>query len=280
MDLGSVQSLVIARGRSDLHDAEPGTAILAGGTLLFSEAHPELSRLVDITELGWCPISLDGQRIEIAATCTISELLAGVDQLFPDQQRWHAARLFRFFASALAASWKVWHTATVGGNLCAALPAGAMISLLTALRGEAVIWRRDGTENSVPVERFVAGNGVNVLSSGEVLRSIRVPVAGIAQRHAVRRAAQAPHGASGVVASGSRDGDRVRLVITAAVPRPHVLWVPRDADPAELAARLGGIDDWLADAHGSHAWRAAVTAALAAEIISELEGEPSDEVPA
>lgn len=269
MDLCSIQSLVIATGRSELHDTRPGTAILAGGTLLFSGTHPELTRLIDITELGWRPISLDGEWLEIAATCTIAQLLAGVDELFPDRQRWHAGPLFRRFASALLASWKVWNTATVGGNLCAALPAGAMISLFTALRGEAVIWRTDGSEDSVPVERFVAGNGANVLGGGDVLRSIRLSVAELEQRHAVRRAALAPHGCSGVVVSGSRDGEGVRLVITAAVSRPWVLWVPRSAGPAELAADLDGIDDWLEDAHGGRDWRRAVTALLAAEIAEE-----------
>jgi CO/xanthine dehydrogenase FAD-binding subunit len=273
MDLGSVQSLVIPRSRSDLHDAAPGTAILAGGTLLFCEARPELSRLIDITALGWRPISLDGGQLEIAATCTIAELLAGVDELFPDRQRWPAVPLFQRSASALLASWKVWNTATVGGNLCAALPVGAMISLFTALRGEALIWRRDGEEDSVPVERFVVGNGANVLDCGDVLRSIRVPVAELEQRHIVRRAALAPFGGSGIVVSGSRDGDAVRLVITAAVSRPRVVRVPRSAGSAEFAASLEGIDDWLANPRGSHAWRRAVTAALAAEIVDQIRTE-------
>ena len=42
---------------------------------------------------------------------------------------------------AFLASFKIWKTATVGGNLCMALPAGPMIALTAALDGDCVIWR-------------------------------------------------------------------------------------------------------------------------------------------
>lgn len=53
----------------------PGDAWLGGGTYLFSEPQPHIRRLVDLSRMGWPPLSWqpDGS-LDIAATCTITEL--------------------------------------------------------------------------------------------------------------------------------------------------------------------------------------------------------------
>ena len=115
----------------------PGDAILAGGTWLFSEPQPHVRRLVDITGLGWDPITLSDNGIELAATCTLAELSAAVAPICPTiRPDWAAAPLLHQCCTALLASFKIWGTATVGGNLCLSFPAGAMISLTSALDGE------------------------------------------------------------------------------------------------------------------------------------------------
>ena len=53
-----------------------GDAFLAGGTWLFSEPQPGLSRLVDLTRMGWAPLTVTPAGLEIAATCTIATLAA------------------------------------------------------------------------------------------------------------------------------------------------------------------------------------------------------------
>jgi CO/xanthine dehydrogenase FAD-binding subunit len=54
---------------------------------------------------------------------------------------WAAHPLFYQCCTALFGSFKVWNVATVGGNICTALPAGPMTSLFAALDAEALIWR-------------------------------------------------------------------------------------------------------------------------------------------
>ncbi len=72
---------------------------------------------------------------------------------------WPAVRLFQQCADALLASWKVWSVATVGGNVCLSLPAGAMIALAVTLDADAVTWLPGGSERRLPVAELVTGPG-------------------------------------------------------------------------------------------------------------------------
>ena len=63
----------------------------------------------------------------------------------------------------LLASFKIWNAATVGGNICMSLPAGAMISLVVALEGRCTLWPCDAAPRQVPAVDFVTGNHTNVL---------------------------------------------------------------------------------------------------------------------
>ena len=55
------------------------------------------------------------------------------EELAVDHPDWAAAPLLRQCCEALLASFKIWRSATVGGNVALSFPAGAMISLLSAL---------------------------------------------------------------------------------------------------------------------------------------------------
>ena len=55
MDLNTIRSVVRPTRRAEVPDWQAGDAWLAGGTWLFSEPQPALSRLVDLTTLGWEP---------------------------------------------------------------------------------------------------------------------------------------------------------------------------------------------------------------------------------
>jgi len=252
MDLATVTTHRSARSRGDLALA-PGEALLAGGTWLFSEPQPEVSGLVDLTTLGWPDWEESPGVLRIGATCTVSRLL--------DAPWGAAAGLVRHCAEALLMSWKVQHVATVGGNLCLALPAGAMISLMATLDAVAVIWTADGGERRVPVVEFVTGAGTNVLEAGEVLRAVDVPLGGEqATDFAFRKVALTPLGRSSAVVTGCGS----RVIVSASTTRPVVLTLD------DLDAGLAAVDCWYDDPHGPADWRAQVTGVLAREVRAEL----------
>ena len=264
MDLTTVTSYRRARERADLR-LVAGEAVVAGGTWVFSTPQPSTTGLVDLTTLGWpaweTPESglRAGVALRIAATCTVTEV---------QQAPWSAevAALVRSCAEAFLMSFKIQRLATVGGNLCLALPAGAMISLFAALGAEVVVWTADGDERREPVESFVRGPGRTSLAPGEVVRAVDVPEQG-ASRFAFRRTSLAALGRSASVVVGRLDGDVVRLVVTAATPRPVVLRVGPDDD---LATLLSSVEQWYDDPHGAPDWRAAVTRTLAEQVCDEL----------
>ncbi|WP_214403844.1 FAD binding domain-containing protein [Pseudonocardia lacus] len=261
MDLHTVGALHRPTDRAGL-DAllGPGSAVLAGGTWLFSEPQPHLAALVDLTGLGW-PSLVTGSdgALTISATCTLAELAAA------------GPALFRTCCRALAGSFKIWHTATVGGNVCLALPAGPMTSLCAALDGVAELWGPGGSVRRVPVARFVTGVRTTDLRPGEVLRSVRLPAAALAAPTAFRRAALTAQGRSGAVVIGRRDPDGgLVLTVTAATERPFRFAFAAPPREAELSAALATVERWYDDPHGAPDWRAHVTGRLAAEVVDEL----------
>lgn len=265
MDLNTVRSLRAAHERADLELA-PGEAFLAGGSWLFSEPQEAVCGLVDLGALAWPAWTATPAGLSVAATCTIAHLRERAGRV-----GWSAAPLFAQCADALLMSFKIQNTATVGGNLCLGLPAGAMISLGAGLAGSVLLWSADGTERRLPVADFVTGDGHTTLAPGEVLRALEIPAASLRARTAFRKLALTPLGRSSAVVIGrlERDG-RFALAITAATIRPVVLEFDGVPGEAELRAGVATVEDWHEDAHGPADWRAAISAELAVEIGAEL----------
>lgn len=276
MDLNTVEATTIPTSRDELWPLGPGDAILAGGTWLFSEPQPHIRRLVDITRLGWPPVTVNDDGIELAATCTVAEVSRLSSTLKRERPEWTAAPLLHQCCTALLASFKIWSLATVGGNISLSLPAGSMISLTCALDAEVTVWRADGSDVRMPVAQFVTGAATNALSPGDVLRSVWLPAAALRATTAYRKLAPSPLGRSGIVVIGRRDqaSDRggCTLSVTAATVRPFVFRFPATPTAAELAAAHADIDaaSWTVDAHGDPDWRRAVTLVLAEQIRKEL----------
>ena len=265
MDLHTIDHLVRPRGEAELPPFRPGDAALAGGTWLFSEPQDGLARLVDLAGLGWDAVEPAAEGLHLGATCTVAKLLAA--NLPPA-----AAALAGFCAAALASSWKVQGTATVGGNLCLALPAGSFIAWAVALDAVCVVRTADGGERRVPAAGFVTGNRQTVLAPGELLRRLEVPAAALGRRVAMRRASLAPEGRSGVLLVGTAGADWA-LTVTAAIVRPVVLRFPAPPAPGPLRDALrDAIPDALLhdDVHGRPDWRRHMTERLAEEIRGEL----------
>ncbi|MEV0341976.1 FAD binding domain-containing protein [Nocardia sp. NPDC050713] len=280
MDLDTIRAVVVARERADLASVGGTTGVLAGGTFLFSEPQPQLHRLVDITALGWPAFTPTAEGLEIAATCTLAEFAGaapgrelGGDARWP---RWPGTALFAPACRALVASHKIWHSATVGGNVCLALPAGAVLAALTALDGVALVWAADGGERRIPLREFAIGPGLSALRAGEVLRSVVVPERALLARTAIRKIALAPLGRSGALLMGRREADgRCVLTLTAATTRPVVLDFHAVPEDREVVAAVAGIDSalWFDDPHGSPDWRTHVAGLLAVEVAAELRAE-------
>ncbi|MCV7133054.1 FAD binding domain-containing protein [Mycobacterium hodleri] len=272
MDLTTVETVSTPRQRDELWPIGASDAVLAGGTWLFSEPQLRTRRLVDLTQLGWAPVLVDANGIELAATCTVAQVSALSAELPLTHPDWLAAPLFHQCCTALLASFKVWAEATVGGNLCLSFPAGSMISLSSALAGEVLVWRPDGDDYRMPVADFVTGNSANVLSVGDVLRSIHLPASALRGRTAYRKLAPSPLGRSGIVVIGrvDRDGTFV-LSITAATVRPYVFTLASvDVDAVRRAHADIPDDAWTVDPHGDPDWRRAVSLVLAEQICAEL----------
>jgi CO/xanthine dehydrogenase FAD-binding subunit len=272
MDLNTITEVARPRARGQLPAWREGDAWLAGGTWLFSEPQPHLNRLIDLAGLGWPALDIGPQGLSIAATCTIAALDAA-----PLRVEWIAAPLIGQCCRAFLASFKIWNTATVGGNICMSLPAGPMISLASALDAVATIWGPHGAERRMRVIDFVRGARMNALAPGEILRQIDLPAAMLTRRAAFRQISLTPLGRSAALLIGTLARDGVfDLTVTAATARPLRLSFPALPDATTLRARIAGeIGDELyyADAHGTPAWRKRVTPVLAEEIRAELAGE-------
>ncbi|GAB2916877.1 FAD binding domain-containing protein [Rhodococcus aerolatus] len=266
MDLTTVTSLVVARTRADLDALGPAVAPLAGGTWLYSEPQDHLTGLVDLAGLGWEPLRVSDDGLEVGATCTLAELAA-----LPPVPGWTGLGLARRCCDALLGSWKVWGEATVGGNVALALPAGPMTALLTAWEAEVEVWGPAGAQRTTTVPGLVVGDRRTTLSPGEVLRRFRVPAPVLRCRTAFRQASLAELGRSGAVVVGRREpGGGLVVTVTASTPAPRVLRFPALPDAAALAGAVAGLGPWFDDVHGDPGWRAHVTGLLAEQVRAEL----------
>lgn len=297
MDLNTVEAVIPT---ADPGQWRPGDAWLAGGTVLFSDGGPAvdeqpLKRLLDLGSTGWPAITVTGEGIELAATCTVAELydlpadlnkpgdLNDGSATAAGPADWPSLALIRPCCDSFVASFKVWNMSTVGGNLCTALPAGPMISLFAALDGLATVLAAGGISRTVPVADFVTGDGQNCLAPGELLRSISLPAAALRSRVAFRRLSLSNLGRSGVLLIGRLDADAgFVLTVTAATKRPVQLRFGSGSGVPQPAVLQRAIDDAIPDrlyhddVHGLPAWRKDMTYRLAEEIRVELAAAPDE----
>ena len=271
MDLNTVEAIVRPEGRDAVDAFAPGDAWLAGGSALFSWPDPNLRRLVDLQALAWPALTETQAGLEIAATCTITQLAA-----YQPPARWPALAIVRGCCEALRGSFKIWNVATVGGNLCAGLPAGPMTSLAAGLGGQCLIWQPGGVERIAAVRDVVVGDSENALAPGELLRSITFPDAVLRGRAAMRQASLTPMGRSAALLIARVDPatGAFQLTITAAVTRAVHLdfpaGIPTEAELDDaIEARLAP-DDYFDDVHGTPRWRRHLTRLLARELRDEL----------
>jgi CO/xanthine dehydrogenase FAD-binding subunit len=271
MDLNTITEVVHPQTRAQLPVWTAGDAWLAGGTWLFSEPQVHLTRLIDLTDLKWPALTVSETALSIAATCTVAQLDA-----LACPPEWIASPLINQCCRAYLASFKIWKTATVGGNICMSLPAGPMISLTSALGGVCTIWKANGSEQKIGVADFVIGDQRNVLAPGDLLRRIEIPLAALKRRAAFRQISLTSVGRSAALLIGTVDSDgALTLTVTASTARPVQLSFASNPQARELReALLHHVPDSLYhnDIHGKPAWRKHMTLRLAEEIRGELQG--------
>jgi len=271
MDLNTITAVAHPTTRDQLPVWTAGDAWLAGGTWLFSEPQVHLTRLIDLTALKWPALTVSETSLSISATCTVAQLDA-----LACPPEWIAAPLINQCCRAFLASFKIWKTATVGGNICMSLPAGPMISLTSALDGTCTIWQAGGGERKIPVVDFVTGDQRNVLAPGDLLRQIEIPLAALRRRSAFRQISLTPVGRSAALLIGSVISDGgLALTITASTKRPIRLsfaGIPSGKELRETILQRIADDLYHTDVHGKPIWRKHMTLRLAEEIRVELQG--------
>jgi len=271
MDMNTIAAVAHPTTRDQLPVWTAGDAWLAGGTWLFSEPQAHLTRLIDLINLKWPALTISETRLSISATCTVAQLDA-----LSCPPEWIASPLINQCCRAFLASFKIWKTATVGGNICMSLPAGPMISLTAALDGICTIWQAGGGERKITVIDFVTGDQRNVLAPGDLLRQVDIPLAALRRRTAFRQISLTPVGRSAALLIGSIDSEgALMLTVTASTVRPVHISFAGMPDTGELrAAILHRIADGLYhdDVHGNPVWRKHMTLRLAEEIRAELQG--------
>ena len=276
MNLNTIVEVKRPASADEIKQWQAGYAWLAGGTWLFSEPQLATDTLVDLETLGWPALQASSAGLEIAATCRLADLCR-----FEGPPEWIAVPLFRICCDALLASFKIWNAATVGGNICMSLPAGAMISLTAALEGTLTLWPRDAAPRQVRVVDFVTGDHANVLRPGELLRSIHLPAEALCKRFAVRRASLTRLGRSAALLIGTRGADQGLLItVSAATVRPIALHFARPPSADDLRRTIDAsipADCYFEDVHGSAPYKRHLTYYFAEQIRAELAAQ---EVPA
>lgn len=270
MNINTITAVKRPALAEDIADWQDGHAWLGGGTWLFSEQQPKLNTLIDLPGLGWTPLEASSKGLDIAATCRIADIYA-----FKADEAWTAAPLIRSCCECLLASFKIWNAATVGGNICMSLPAGALICLTVSLEGQLTLLARDGSSRTVAAVDFVTANNRNILAPGELLRNIHLPTSALTKRFATRRATLTHLGRSAALLAGTQahDGGDMLITITAATPRPIQLRLPEGATAAMLKQAIDDAipaDGYFDDVNGTPAYKRHVTYHFAEEIRAEL----------
>jgi CO/xanthine dehydrogenase FAD-binding subunit len=270
MNLNTVTEVKRPNSTDEIPRWQDGYAYLAGGTWLFSTPQIATHTLIDLETLRWPALKLTPDGLDIAATCTIAEL-----EQFHAPANWIAAPLIKLCCHALLMSFKIYNAATVGGNICMSLPAGAMISLAASLEAVYTLWPQNGKPRKVTALDFVTGNHANVLAPGELLRSIHLPASALEKRFALRRNSLTHLGRSAALVVGTRGkmSEDLLLTITAATSRPMQLGFDRLPSSGALRRAIDGAvkdADWFGDVHGSAPYKRHLTYYYAEQIRAEL----------
>ena len=120
MNLNTIVEVKRPASADEIAPWRDGYAWLAGGTWLFSEPQIATDTLIDLERSA-------GRRSSVRCRARDRRDLPHrrALSLRGARRNGRAAPLFRECCDAFLASFKIWNAATVGGNICMSLPAGA-----------------------------------------------------------------------------------------------------------------------------------------------------------
>jgi carbon-monoxide dehydrogenase medium subunit len=147
---------------------QDGARVIAGGTDLLVNKPPEIQSLVDITKLGLDYVKKDEEGIAIGAATSFSKIIASP---YLDPQPLSVLK----DSAREVGHYNIRHIATIGGNICNAVPSADSPIALIALDAVAIIEGPTG-QRLVPLEEFFTFVRETVLGGGEFLREIRIPI--------------------------------------------------------------------------------------------------------
>ena len=150
-------------------EAEPGAAILAGGTDLLVQyqggtrkprAFVDVKRIPELMQ-----IAVDADGVTIGAAVPAADVSG-----HPAVRSWWPGLVE---AAMLIGSTQIQSRGSLGGNLCNGSPAADSTCALIVNDAVAIIAGANG-ERRIPVEQLLAGPGKTTLSPGEMLVAIRL----------------------------------------------------------------------------------------------------------
>lgn len=140
----------------------------AGGTDLLVEKPPQVKCVVDISSLPIDYIEKDGGGVRIGALSNCASVMSS-----PLLQEGANSLLARA-ARELGHGGTVRNMATIGGNVCSAVPSADFPPALLVLDARAKIAGPEG-ERTIPIQEFFLGVRKTALKSGELLVELQVP---------------------------------------------------------------------------------------------------------
>lgn len=146
---------------------EKGSCI-AGGTDLIAEKDPRVEALIDITGLGLSYIKSDGRGTRIGATTVLADI---------ETSTILCKGPYSIMAQAAhnMGTPQIRNLATIGGNICSAVPSADSAPVLLVLDAILIIVGPTG-ERSMDIAKFFQGAKKNALDRGELLTEIQLPI--------------------------------------------------------------------------------------------------------
>ncbi len=144
---------------------EGSIGVVAGATDVFADNNPAFDALLDITKIGLNYIEFKDNMLFIGSCTTFRQLIKShfVKEKF--KALWEASQVI--------ADMTVRNVATVGGNICSAVPSGDAIPPMFAVDANFVLISKKG-ERIVKPQEFFTGPRRTILKNNEIIKEFRI----------------------------------------------------------------------------------------------------------
>jgi len=261
MDLHNVETYLCPQDLTEITNWQNGWTWLAGGTWLFTEPQPEITTLVDLQNLGWSELEVSPEGLTIGATCIMNRLLN-----FAYPENWTAIKGLQSAVHELA-SFKIQNVATVGGNLCLAIPAGTFAPVMVLLEAKYQIIPLSGEPYWISALEFQTGIKQTILNPGEVLRKIFIPKENLELQVNYQRTCLTSAGLaiSIVVNAYNLNTQKIKFAISGCIPSPKLIEFAQIPTITEITQKLNDtipLTNYLNNTTASNTYRQHITQTL------------------